>query len=184
MSTWSLTYQQNVIKRCHSIKHFSEFLPTRWRQKSTGIDMEQNYVTVTLLTCPHPSPLNVKYTDSTVWNYVIKLELSIWVVGFEFLELCFYCYNILYIRAVVRAKMLALLSGTLHILLVVSAYCANKWWFVDDSITRSLFHSRLKSFLFCKSSLPQPFLFLLQDSLYGFPRLFTVTTKHIRLFTF
>ena len=29
----------------------------------------------------------------------------------------------------------------------------------------SLFHSRLKSFLFCKSSLPQPFLFLLQDSL-------------------
>ena len=23
------------------------FLPTRWRQKSTGIDMEQNYVTVT-----------------------------------------------------------------------------------------------------------------------------------------
>ena len=36
------------IKRYHSDKHFSEFLPTRWRQKSTGIDMEQNYVTVTL----------------------------------------------------------------------------------------------------------------------------------------
>ena len=34
------------------------------------------------------------------------------------------------------------------------------------------------------SSLPQPFLFLLQDSLYGFPRLFTVTSEHIRLFTF
>jgi len=31
------------------------------------------------------------------------------------------------------------------------------------SITHSLFPSRLKSFLFCKSSLPQPFLFLLQD---------------------
>ena len=42
----------------------------------------------------------------------------------------------------------------------------------------------LKSFLFCKSSLPQPFLFLLQDSLYGFPILFTVTSEHIRLFTF
>ena len=26
---------------------FSEFLPTRWRQKSTGIDMKLNYVTVT-----------------------------------------------------------------------------------------------------------------------------------------
>jgi len=27
---------------------FSEFLPTRWRQKTAGTDMEQNYVTVTL----------------------------------------------------------------------------------------------------------------------------------------
>ena len=52
------------------------------------------------------------------------------------------------------------------------------------SITHSLFHSRLKSFIFCKSSLPQPFLFLLRDSLYGFPRLFTPTSEHIRLFTF
>jgi len=48
----------------------------------------------------------------------------------------------------------------------------------------SLFHSRLKSFLFCESSQPQPFLSLLQDSLYGFPRLFTATSEHIRLFTF
>ena len=52
------------------------------------------------------------------------------------------------------------------------------------SITHSLSHSRLKSFLFCKSSLSQPFLFLLQDSLYGSPRLFTVTSEHIRLFYF
>ena len=37
-------------------------------------------------------------------------------------------------------------------------------------ITHSFFHS----FLFCKSSLPQPFLFLIQVSLYGFPRLFTL----------
>jgi len=39
---------QGVFKRNHSDEHFSDFLPTRWRQKSTGIDMEQNYVTVTL----------------------------------------------------------------------------------------------------------------------------------------
>ena len=45
------------------------------------------------------------------------------------------------------------------------------YWY---SITHSLFHSRLKAFLFCKSSLPQPFLFLIQVSLYGFPRLFTL----------
>jgi len=48
MSTWSLTYKQSVFKRYRSDEHFSEFLPTRWRQKSTGTDMEQNYVTVTL----------------------------------------------------------------------------------------------------------------------------------------
>ena len=40
-------------------------------------------------------------------------------------------------------------------------------------------HARLKSFLFCKSSLPQPFLFLIQVSLYGFLILFTVTSEHI-----
>ena len=34
----------------HSDKHLSEFLPTKWRQESTGIDMEQNYVTVTTCT--------------------------------------------------------------------------------------------------------------------------------------
>jgi len=31
-----------------TVTNISEFLPTRWWQKSTGIDMEQNYVTVTL----------------------------------------------------------------------------------------------------------------------------------------
>jgi len=40
--------QRSVFKRYHSDKHLSEFVPTRWRQKSTGIDMEQNYVIVTL----------------------------------------------------------------------------------------------------------------------------------------
>jgi len=41
MSMWSLTYQQSVFKRYNSDKNFSEFLPTRWRQKSTGIYMEK-----------------------------------------------------------------------------------------------------------------------------------------------
>ena len=41
--------QQSVFRRYHSDKHLSDFLPTKWRQKSTGIVMEQNdYVTVTL----------------------------------------------------------------------------------------------------------------------------------------
>jgi len=55
------------------------------------------------------------------------------------------------------------------------------------SITDSLFYSRLKTFLFCKSFPPQPFLVLLQDSLHGFPRLFTVISEHaffLLLFSF
>jgi len=48
MSIRSLTYQQSVVKRYHGDKHLSEFLPTRWRQKSTGLDMEQNYTNITL----------------------------------------------------------------------------------------------------------------------------------------
>ena len=47
------------------------------------------------------------------------------------------------------------------------------------SITHSLFHSRLKTFLFCKSFPLQPFPFLLRDSLHGFPRLFTAISEHI-----
>jgi len=41
---------KHYFKRYRGDKHFSEFLPTRWRQKSTdiGLDMEQNCVTVTL----------------------------------------------------------------------------------------------------------------------------------------
>jgi len=53
MSTWSPTFQQSVFKRYHSYKHFSEFLPTRRRQKSTGIDVERNYVTVSVCIFEH-----------------------------------------------------------------------------------------------------------------------------------
>ena len=48
MSTWSLTYKQSVFKRYHRDKHFSEFFSYKMAAKSTGIDREQNYVTVTL----------------------------------------------------------------------------------------------------------------------------------------
>jgi len=43
--------------------------------------------------------------------------------------------------------------------------------------------SRLNSILFCKSSLPQPF-FSFRIHYNGFPTLFTVTSEHIRFFTF
>jgi len=40
-------FTNKEIKRYRSDKHFSEFLSTRWWQKSTGTDMEQNYATIT-----------------------------------------------------------------------------------------------------------------------------------------
>ena len=68
--------------------------------------------------------------------------------------------------------------GPTHIFTQIYSHTYYYWY----SITHSLFHSRLKSFLFCKSSLPLPFFFLLQDSLYGFPRLFTVTSFYFLVF--
>jgi len=48
MSTWSSTGRQSAFKWHHSNEHFLRVLPTRWRQKPTGIDTERNYVTVSL----------------------------------------------------------------------------------------------------------------------------------------
>ena len=42
------TYRQSIFERHRSDEDFSEFLPTIWRQKSTGVDMELDYVDVTL----------------------------------------------------------------------------------------------------------------------------------------
>jgi len=56
MLIWSLTYhftnRAYVLKRYHSDKHFSEFFSARWRQKSTGMDTEQNYINVSLCIVP------------------------------------------------------------------------------------------------------------------------------------
>jgi len=49
MSTRSLTCQQSVSKRYHSDGLYSVFYLQDGGKKSTGIYMEQNYVTVTLI---------------------------------------------------------------------------------------------------------------------------------------
>jgi len=68
MSAWSLTYQQSVFKRYRSDKHFSAFLPTRRRQKSTGVDTESNYVIVTLC-----RPLLGHYVPWIMWiTYTVR----------------------------------------------------------------------------------------------------------------
>ena len=52
-------------KRYRSNKHFSEFLPRRRRQKSAGIDLEQNYVALTLCITPPPLP-PLEYTGAVL----------------------------------------------------------------------------------------------------------------------
>jgi len=45
-----------------------EFLPTRWHQNSTGINVEQNYITVTLclrLVCASPLERERKWVEKS-----------------------------------------------------------------------------------------------------------------------
>ena len=70
-----LTCQQSVFKRYHSDKHFSQFLPTKWRQKSTGIDMEQHYVTVSIrgnTAVPITAQLSLERVPHTVLSGAIS----------------------------------------------------------------------------------------------------------------
>ena len=70
-----LTYEQSVFNRYHSDKHFSEFLPTRWRQKSTAIDMEQNYATVTLcIQLAWKWKSFIRYGSNACWIHIITIK--------------------------------------------------------------------------------------------------------------
>ena len=53
---------------------------------------------------------------------------------------------------------------------------------LSSSITPSLFHSRPKTFLFCKSFPPQPFLFFFRTDYMDSHRLLLLFLKHIRLY--
>jgi len=59
-------------------------------------------------------------------------------------------------------------NNTVQVLQLILRFLRTLCCIIWYSITHSLFHSRLKTFLFCKSFPPQPFLFLLQDSLQTF----------------
>ena len=52
---------------------------------------------------------------------------------------------------------------------------------ISLTATHSLFHSRLKTLLFCKSFPPQPFFFFFRTD-YMIPPTFTVTSGHIRFY--
>ena len=67
MSTWSPTYRQSVRK-------FLRVLPTRWRRKPAGIDMERNHVTVTLcIPCGRWTYSNIAYSVDFVPRTDINL---------------------------------------------------------------------------------------------------------------
>jgi len=78
MFIWSLTYQQSVFKRyCN----FSDFLPARRRPKSTGIDVEQNYITVTLCISDirflH-EVTRTAYIGQRRWKIDIAVRVGVW----------------------------------------------------------------------------------------------------------
>jgi len=62
---------------------------------------------------------------------------------------------------------------------IISHICQQSYLLLLGIPSPTHFHSRLKTSLFCKSFQPQPFLSLLQDSLHGFLRLFTVISEYI-----
>ena len=72
-------------KRIYAIpqrhKHFSEFLPTRWLQKLNGIDMEQNYITVTLCICSASVSYYARESDGLCfyrcWFVCLSVRLSV-----------------------------------------------------------------------------------------------------------
>ena len=72
-------YQQSIFKCDQRDKHFSEFLSTRWQQKSTDIDMEQNYVTDTL------------YIHSFCHGYIVCILRNMPVK--EFLKSAYICIS-------------------------------------------------------------------------------------------
>ena len=61
----SLIYQQSTFERYHGDEHFSEFLPKRRRQKSTGTDTEHRYGTKSSrnVTATSVSPCVYKHTQ-------------------------------------------------------------------------------------------------------------------------
>ena len=72
--TWICTYQQSVFKRYHSNRILS-VLPTRWRRKTAGIDMKQNYVTVTLRILL--ATVDVRPTSLTMQFITVSLHVCI-----------------------------------------------------------------------------------------------------------
>ena len=89
MSIWSLTYQRSVFKRCQSDKHFSEFLPTRWRQKSTATKLRQchsMYSPSTLLLFK-PAWWTLSLSPSILYSFLVSLCLKLRLYGLFSLSL-------------------------------------------------------------------------------------------------
>ena len=72
MCIWSLTYQQSIFNCYHSDKHFSEFYLQDGGKKSTGIDMEQNYITVTLRVVTLLTLINICIMQHLISNHMVE----------------------------------------------------------------------------------------------------------------
>ena len=76
LSTWSLIYRKSVLKWQQS-NNISNSLPTRWRRKPANIDMERNYVTVTLCICNcNTYPIHAFRPDPTKQSCLCRVWLG------------------------------------------------------------------------------------------------------------
>ena len=128
----------------------------KW-QKSCGlrnVQMITNSLTVAKIYGSFPTTWLWK---PVLWNKIMSMSLHVYLLpagthcreelskilnqsclfalwGLSFYS-CVFIVTILYLWAVVRAKTVSLSVRTLHILLFISAYCANKWWWWWCSLT-------------------------------------------------
>ena len=77
MSVWSLTCQQRAFKR--QWQTILGVLPTRWRRKPAGTDMDRNYATLTLcICCRRPLSVCLSVRPSQAGVVSKRLDESSW----------------------------------------------------------------------------------------------------------
>ena len=176
-------------KRIYALSQWQTFLrvlPTRSQQKSTGL--WQYYVTVTLCILCELSGVTVRAWVRGAWSGAGACRAwATWraAAAAERVAVTTRTARSSDIRACrstpPSARRSALESAQLAQVSLSVKQSNQTIDNIDDAVTviftiiwysstHSFFHSRLKTFLFCKSFPPQPFLFLLRDSLHGFTR--------------
>ena len=121
---WSPPYHRSIFKRYRSDRHFSEFLPTRWRQKLTGIDLEQK---VSPLLCIVRS-LVVK--TFLFFNFSIKHVLCFYSLIFSYI----FFWAFIYVKT--HRTLNAKWQSVVAVLIIKIYYCSCAFEFHLSTVNR------------------------------------------------